>query len=1271
MSNKIRKKLIIRIKNEKEIKRGKEKMKKRLLKLGILALVAITLSITVATTFKVSTLTVEAATKKGWVKTGKTFYYYKNGKKVKGWRTISKKIFYFDKKGKAVTGWKKLNGNYVYFKNTGKKGVKGRLLVKWQTINGKRYYFKKSGSNGSKTKKLTGWQVISKKTYYFNTSKSKTGGYAYVNGTFTIGKEKCTFDKKGVLIKRVSTAKPTPKPTTKPTPKPTTKPIPKPTTKPIPKPTTKPAIGWFYSKTNHGTYYLDAEGVAWKGWLTLSGSKYYFYESGIMARGITKVNGQHFYFDFESGKQRTGLIQTGTDSYMSFSGSNGKVETGLKTIGNKLYYFSTEKVTEGVALSGLQTIGGETYYFDLKTKQAVKGFVESGDSTYYMGADYKMQKGLQQIGGGLYYFGTLGPLSTGLKYLNDVAYCFDEESGKAISGWYTSDYEEVFYFAPTTFKAVAGVQKIDGDTYYFTQSGKLRTGLITDKEKYYFAEPGEAKEGFITIEGKTYYVNEQRIRLTGKQIIDGELYYFNDNGVMLVGLQNIDGKRYYFDIVEGNAITGFVRYTNGSTYYFDGGNGGLTGLQNIDGDIYYLSSTSVVQYGRHLIDGKYYIFDTQTGQAISGWQECTINSGAVFKAYLDPTTYQAVTGLQMIDGDLYYFSAAGWMQIGRFNHENKRYYFDDVSGAAYTGWYEYNGSIYYYNGSNGRFEGAESKEIDGKTYYFNAYGELRINTIPAGEAIPNQAPNANTWETIGGRRYYYDSYGEPVKGMVIINQVLFSFDENGALVTGFVENAGKTYYFTENGAAVGIQEIEGDQYYFNAIDYSMKFGLCNIDGRKCFFDSDGRMKTGWIEAMPNRWGYFSGIGDLLTGLQEIEGNTYWFTSDGIMTTGAKTVIDQSGQQRVCYFDENGIMRKGLVNTESGIYYYNEQSGALETGWKTLNNKKYYFNLVTGAATIGLRNIDGRHYYFNQNTGVQELGLKKYNGKIYHFIDANNTDGLSRGWVTIGGQKYYFNEFGVARTGYHFIEEGKYYFDLDTGASIGGIHWAKSDSAYAFKAGGGCNTGLIEVDGKEYYFYPESDKMAIGLVSIGNTLYYFDADAGKLRNTTVEVAGVVYKIRADGSVVAEGDSTIAKLVNAGIAKLGMSYGDEPIEGEKEPAGYSCSSFVAAAFAGVGIDVTKTAYLQYYSLMHDEYGAKLVASIDDAKPGDIIYLSTVECKYGAACTFWNEIHHVMIYLGNGKVMQSTEGAGSGRSGVVIQDWSETAAGFIYSIVRLNGI
>ena len=114
-------------------------------------------------------------------KKGKT-YYYKNGKKQKGLKTIDGSKYYFSK----VTG------------------VMQKKVFK--TVKGKKYYF---GANG---KAVRGLKTIKKKLYYFNTScvmqkgwKTVNGvkyyfasnGKAYRNTTKKVGKIYARFDENG------------------------------------------------------------------------------------------------------------------------------------------------------------------------------------------------------------------------------------------------------------------------------------------------------------------------------------------------------------------------------------------------------------------------------------------------------------------------------------------------------------------------------------------------------------------------------------------------------------------------------------------------------------------------------------------------------------------------------------------------------------------------------------------------------------------------------------------------------------------------------------------------------------------------------------------------------------------------------------------------------------------------------------------------------------------------------------------------------------------
>ena len=58
------------------------------------------------------------AASRGWVRTKNCYYYYRNGKKVKGRVRIGNKTYYFDKNGVQRTSWRKIGKVYYCF-NTG------------------------------------------------------------------------------------------------------------------------------------------------------------------------------------------------------------------------------------------------------------------------------------------------------------------------------------------------------------------------------------------------------------------------------------------------------------------------------------------------------------------------------------------------------------------------------------------------------------------------------------------------------------------------------------------------------------------------------------------------------------------------------------------------------------------------------------------------------------------------------------------------------------------------------------------------------------------------------------------------------------------------------------------------------------------------------------------------------------------------------------------------------------------------------------------------
>lgn len=68
-----------------------------------------------------------------WKSRNQRFFYYENGKKVKGLKSINGNYYYFDSKGIQCTGWQKYKGDYYFFQIANEN--KG-FMVRSKTVNG-------------------------------------------------------------------------------------------------------------------------------------------------------------------------------------------------------------------------------------------------------------------------------------------------------------------------------------------------------------------------------------------------------------------------------------------------------------------------------------------------------------------------------------------------------------------------------------------------------------------------------------------------------------------------------------------------------------------------------------------------------------------------------------------------------------------------------------------------------------------------------------------------------------------------------------------------------------------------------------------------------------------------------------------------------------------------------------------------------------------------------------------------------------------------------
>jgi cell wall-associated NlpC family hydrolase len=87
----------------------------------------------------------------------------------------------------------------------------------------------------------------------------------------------------------------------------------------------------------------------------------------------------------------------------------------------------------------------------------------------------------------------------------------------------------------------------------------------------------------------------------------------------------------------------------------------------------------------------------------------------------------------------------------------------------------------------------------------------------------------------------------------------------------------------------------------------------------------------------------------------------------------------------------------------------------------------------------------------------------------------------------------------------------------------------------------------------------------------------------------------------------------------LSQLGKPYA----WAEEGPNSYDCSGLVYASYLSVGVKLPRVA--------NNQYGAGQPVLASQLLPGDLIFFSTNPSD-------WRQIHHVAMYIGNGKVVQA---------------------------------
>ena len=236
--------------------------------------------------------------------------------------------------------------------------------------------------------------------------------------------------------------------------------------------------------------------------------------------------------------------------------------------------------------------------------------------------------------------------------------------------------------------------------------------------------------------------------------------------------------------------------------------------------------------------------------------------------------------------------------------------------------------------------------------------------LALGASMTSFAASKGTWMMVDGEWYCYDKNGD-------------------AYTNVFCSSNGKEYYVGDDGQLVRSEWVEYDgNYYF-----------VNSAGAKV--TNDWRLTTPYDdESADEEWYYFKSNGKRAENEKiTYKGKTYYFDTDGIMLTGwvntgdgTSAVNEATGYDadHTFYCDETGARVEGawVKDVEPGT---DDDDADADEYW-------YYLKKATGKPATGKQsNISGQIYLFNTKGQMQYGWVARSNSTTKEFVQLDEED----------------------------------------------------------------------------------------------------------------------------------------------------------------------------------------------------------------------------------------------------------------------------------------
>lgn len=444
--------------------------------------------------------------------------------------------------------------------------------------------------------------------------------------------------------------------------------------------------------------WLSEGGWAYTGWILKAGTWYYAdLKTAQLYKGFQTVNGVEYYFDETNGAMLVG--EKVVDGKIVKTDASGAVTVseiaadGWSRCDGEYYYYQNGKpytgwvgayyVSNGLMLRDTAVVdrSGNQYWVNEYGVYQTNTWVNDGNS--YAKADGTLAEDeWLAIGNKTYYFSGTGKMTEDF-YLDGCIYVLDEDGGYVLTadlhdGWNLIQ-DEYYYQAGS--RLASGKMEINGSTYYF-KDGKMMTnmaskdGVFDGYFDYCYGADGAmlTGAGWKSINGNWYYLNNRSQYIKYWARIDGKMYYFmpgseyayeafwgdinlDEVGIMCTGYRVINHKLYYFDqdgVCQGVCGPKDGWYNANGIWYFMKGGLVSTGMISVNGANYILGPDGKM-YANTVANSNGLRYVNADGVVVTthGW---LLTSDGYVYIQANGTV---CTGVQVIDGVTYYFSANG------------------------------------------------------------------------------------------------------------------------------------------------------------------------------------------------------------------------------------------------------------------------------------------------------------------------------------------------------------------------------------------------------------------------------------------------------------------------------------------------------------------------------------------------------------------------------------------------------------------------------------